>query len=322
MRNTVAVLSFIACIAASHEAAAWGDDGHKTVALIAQRCLTAPVRKQVTAMLAGDVDDLTKHDIASAATWADKYRDSNHRKDHYIHTRNWHFVDIEIGAPDQDAACFGHPALPSGALATAGPDEVCATDKIKQFEAELIAPDTDVEERVMAFKFILHFVGDIHQPLHSADHKDNGGNGVKVIVDGFPHKSKDELHGFLDTQFVDAIDAPPTALAKSLLQEITPAQAKEWAAGSPEDWSKEAFDIAASDVYGNPPLSKDEVQHLDQTYVEKVEKDVKLQLSRAGIRLAFLLNKDLGSEQADWNTCLKSSTRTSQTNAKRTRRSH
>jgi hypothetical protein len=119
MRNTVAVLSFIACIAASHKAAAWGDDGHKTVALIAQQCLTAPVRKQVTGMLAADVDDLTKHDIASAATWADKYRDSNHLKDHYIHTRNWH-IDIEIGAPDQDAACFGHPALPSGTLATAG----------------------------------------------------------------------------------------------------------------------------------------------------------------------------------------------------------
>jgi hypothetical protein len=59
----------------------WGDDGHKAVALIAQYYLTPTAKKQVDAMLAADTDPLTKHDIASAATWADRYRDSNHRKD-------------------------------------------------------------------------------------------------------------------------------------------------------------------------------------------------------------------------------------------------
>ncbi|KWV60462.1 hypothetical protein AS156_29220 [Bradyrhizobium macuxiense] len=166
------------------------------------------------------------------------------------------------------------------------------------------AADTDAEERVMALKFVLHFVGDIHQPLHSSDHHDRGGNSVKVAVDGFPHKSKDELHGFLDTQFVDALGPPPSSLAASLLSNITPEQARQWAAGTPEDWLKEAFDIAVSDVYGSPPLSTDGVQHLDSGYVERVEKDVKLQLSRAGIRLAFLLNQSLDTEQADWNSCL------------------
>ena len=61
------------------EAIAWGDDGHKTVALIAQQCLTASAKTQVTAMLRSDTDDLTQHDIASAATWADKYREFNKR---------------------------------------------------------------------------------------------------------------------------------------------------------------------------------------------------------------------------------------------------
>jgi S1/P1 Nuclease len=266
--------------------------------------LTPSAKRQVTAMLKSDTDDLTQHDIASAATWADKYRDVNNRRDHYVHTQNWHFVDMEIEKPDLNAACFGRRPLPTGTLATDGPDEVCAIDKIEQFERELTDSNTDAEERVMALKFILHFVGDLHQPLHSSDNHDRGGNSVKVIVDGFPHKSKDELHGFLDTQFVDALGTPPSTLAKSLLNGIKPAQAKQWAAGTPEDWQKEAFDMAASDVYGNPPLSKDEVQHLDANYVQTAEKDVKLQLSKAGVRLAFLLNRDLGSEQSDWDTCL------------------
>ena len=320
MRNA-RVLGLLVCLIAPSEAFAWGDDGHKTVALIARQCLPSPVKSQITAMLAADTDPLAKHDFASAATWADKYRDSNHRKDHYKHTQNWHYVDMEIDHPDLNAACFGRPVLPAGVLATDGPDEVCAIDKIKQFEAELTASGTDAEERLMALKFILHFVGDIHQPLHSSDNHDRGGNSVKVIVDGFPHTSKDELHGFFDTQFVDAIDKPPSALAKSLLKEIKPAQAKQWATGSPEDWQKEAFDIAVSDVYGNPPLSADKVQHLDTKYVDRVEKDIKLQLSRAGIRLAFLLNKDLGSDQIDWDKCL-ASVASKPVKTKRGRRHH
>jgi hypothetical protein len=87
---------------------------------------------------------------------------------------------MEIDHPDLNAACFGRPVLPAGVLATDGPDKVCAIDKIKQFEAELTASSTDAEERLMALKFILHFVGDLHQPLHSSDNHDRGGNSVKV----------------------------------------------------------------------------------------------------------------------------------------------
>ena len=128
------------------------------------------------------------------------------------------------------------------------------------------------------------------------------------------------MHGFLDTQFVDALGKPPSSLAASLLNNITPSQAKEWATGTPEDWAREAFGISVADVYGNPPLSKDETQHLDSDYVTKVEKDVKLQLSRAGVRLAFFLNQTLGSEQADWDSCL-SSTVQPQHSATRARKS-
>jgi hypothetical protein len=293
------MLALATSIAQPHPALAWGDDGHKTVALIAEHYLTPAAKKQVDAMLAADTDELTKHDIASEATWADRFRDSNHRKDHYDPTKRWHFVDLEITDPDMMKACFGRKPLPPGTLASVGDKNACIVDKVAQFAAELEAPGTDAEERLFALKFLLHFVGDMHQPLHASDNNDAGGNSVKVMVDGFPHKSKDELHGFWDTQFVEALGRPPAALAKQLLAQITPDQEAEWKQGSPDEWAMEAFNIAFDDVYGQPPLAKNTLQHLDAAYVSRAEKDVALQLSRAGVRLAAVLNKALGKQLAE-----------------------
>jgi hypothetical protein len=117
-----------------------------------------------------------------------------------------------------------------------------------------------------------------------------------VTVDGFNHKSKDNLHGFWDTQFVDALGMPPTALANKLIAQITPEQEAEWRQGTPDDWAMGAFDIAFDDAYGQPPLSG--AVHLDAAYVARAEKDVALQLSRAGVRLAAVLNKALGKQVA------------------------
>jgi hypothetical protein len=128
---------------------------------------------------------------------------------------------------------------------------------------------------------VLHFVGDMHQPLHSSDNHDRGGNSVKVFADGIPHQAKDELHGNWDMQFVDAIGGKsPPALAKQLLAQIAPDQAVLWAAGSFDEWAVEAYMISKNDVYGSPPLSKATPQHLDAAYVARAEKDVAQQLSR------------------------------------------
>jgi hypothetical protein len=72
---------------------------------------------------------------------------------------------------------------------------------------------------------------DMHQPLHASDNNDAGGNAVKVMADGFDHKSRDNLHGFWDTQFVEVLGRPPAALAKQLLSQITPEQEAEWRQG-------------------------------------------------------------------------------------------
>jgi hypothetical protein len=83
-------------------------------------------------LLAADTDTLTGHDIASEATWADKYRDSNRdtTKVRYEGTRLWHFVDIKLAEPNLASACFGHPPLPPGVPASKGAPRTCVVDKI------------------------------------------------------------------------------------------------------------------------------------------------------------------------------------------------
>jgi nuclease S1 len=115
-----------------HPAAAWGNEGHRVIALIAEHYLDPTVRAKVATLLATDADTLTGHDIADEATWADKYRDSDRdtTKIRYEATWRWHFVDIELAQPDLASACFDHPPLPPGIAASQGPPQACVVDKI------------------------------------------------------------------------------------------------------------------------------------------------------------------------------------------------
>jgi hypothetical protein len=135
------------------QAAAWGDEGHQIIALIAEQYLEPARRADGLKMLGADRDSLTAHDIASEATWADRYRDSDREGsgERYRHTRQWHFVNIELGSPNLYQACFGHPQLPAGVPASRGPDEACIVDKIDQFAIELGSPATDPAEQLIAF---------------------------------------------------------------------------------------------------------------------------------------------------------------------------
>ena len=153
------------------------------------RCRRRPlphprIKARLVAILSADTDPLTGHTIVNETTWADRYRDSdrNTTKVRYNQTREWHFVDIEITTPDINAACFGTPSLPTGTPASAGPARDCVVGKINQFIVELKSPVTSPEERLLALKFLLHFVGDMHQPLHASDDHDAGGNQKNVTA--------------------------------------------------------------------------------------------------------------------------------------------
>lgn len=292
-RCAVLVLLFVSAVTVPDWAFAWGDEGHRVIALVAERFLEPSVREKVAAMLAADPDDLTAHDIASEATWADRYRDSDRRgsRQHYEQTWQWHFADIEIADPSLDTACIGHPALPAGTLASNGPARACIVDKIGQFETELADPKTNPEERLVALKFILHLVGDLHQPLHAADDHDAGGNRKRVVAEG---SRPGDLHHFWDVEFVERLGTDPRDVANGLVAGISDQQREAWSQGTASDWAMETFAIAQRDAYGRlPEASTRGVYVLDSQYVETAVEDVRLQLSRAGVRLSAVLNKAL-----------------------------
>ncbi|WP_080424666.1 S1/P1 nuclease [Burkholderia ubonensis] len=261
---------------------AWGDEGHQIVAKIADHYLSATTRAAVNAMLANDATGLTATDIASEATWADRYRTT------HADTANWHFVDTEIGNGDIDAACNGHPPLPVNTPASAGPANACVVDKIDQFTKELASPQTSDAERLLALQFLLHFVGDLHQPLHSSDDNDRGGNDKVVSAPGI---ASGTLHGYWDTAFLKGLGSDAGTIATQLIGNITPSQLATWQSQTPRDWSLEAFDIAKRDAYGKLPAPNGSGTYaLPADYVATAQQDVALQLSRAGVRLAMVLN--------------------------------
>ena len=292
-----ALAGLIAALFFPNHVFAWGDEGHEVVGLIADHYLDPAVHDQVTAMLATDTSGLAAGtDIAHEATWADKYRDAGDRKLHYTETENWHFVDIEIdGSANIDAACFQHPAVPAGTAASAGPAKDCSIDKITQFAAELHDPTTAAAERLMALQFLLHFVGDEHQPLHSSDDHDAGGNGKKVKATGL---AEGKLHAFWDTQFVQKLPGgtDPNAVATQLIAQITVAQQQQWISGTPSDWAEEAFQLAHDHSYALLPAPDTTgLYTLSDSYVQDATQVVSTQLQRAGVRLASVLNAALGT---------------------------
>jgi hypothetical protein len=289
MKTVISAVLACAVLAAAGPAAAWGDLGHEVTALIAYDHLTPATKAKVDALLASDPDTLTAPDFASRATWADKYRNS-HRE-----TAAWHFVDIEIDKPDLTAACFGFPGL-GGQPASAGPAQDCVVDKIDEFEAELGSPSTSPAERLLAFKFLIHFVGDLHQPLHASDHDDKGGNCIDLSPS--PDGDVQNLHAFWDVTVVGALGPSADAIAADLDRRITPIDVAAWSRGDPKTWAMESFALARQDAYALPlrPTCVDRAAvALSSAYQATAKRGAAVQLEKAGVRMAVLLNRALGS---------------------------
>lgn len=242
-------------------AMAWGSEGHRIVAEIAEQHLEPGTARQVRELLA--IENNTT--LADVANWADQIRRQRPE------TASWHFVDIPISAASYDAA----RDCPAGN---------CVVVRIEQLEHTLRDTSASSQTRLEALKFLVHFAGDLHQPLHASDNNDRGGNEVRVIFEG----RRTNLHAVWDTGILaPAVNGDERAYALRLGKEIQLQQAARWSKGSPEQWANESHAIAVSVIYGK-------LRHagtLPPDYASEALPIVDEQLERAGVRLAAILNR-------------------------------
>jgi hypothetical protein len=298
-------ISWVVCLTLAswpHVGRAWGDEGHRVVALIAEHFLNSHARTEVYRLLATDDSELVPDtSMASEALWADRFRDSDRdgTRVRYEGTRQWHYVDIELDSPSSRPACNSDPRLPAGThapgrlapatLASRGPATACILDKIDQFEAELKDPGTSPGERRVALQFVLHLIGDLHQPLHAGDDHDEGGNAKHVEA---AHWRAGSLHHYWDVEFVQALGRDPRTVARMLIGRIDARELRNWQSGSTADWARDSYSLARDVAYGMLPRVGGRY-YLNQTYIGAAVDAVQLQLMRAGVRLAWILNRSL-----------------------------
>lgn len=249
-------------------ARAWGAEGHKVVALIAITELTPSAKRQIQEMLGGDLVD----SMEDASVWADRIRPS-HRE-----TSPWHYVDIEITSGGYKA----QRDCPGGD---------CVVAQIYKDADILRDRKSPSALRIEALKFLIHFLGDVHQPLHCADNHDRGGNKVHVVA-GRRHAN---LHEIWDADVVQALGRQPETVSGYLAANITETEKRKWAQGSAIDWANESFGIAKSEIYGRNRISGTMTDlRLPQGYARSEDRIAAVQLQKAGVRLAILLNRVLG----------------------------
>lgn len=267
MKAFAATLAMV--IALSGHALAWGEEGHRIVAEIAEQYLEPTTARQVRELLA--IENTTT--LAEVSTWADEIRGQRRE------TARWHYVNIPIHPP---------AGTPAGYDAKRDcPQGECVVAKIDELSAVLRDKGAPPRQRLEALKFVVHFAADIHQPLHCADDGDRGGNDIRVAFLG----RQTNLHAVWDTGILAAATiGDERAYALRLARSITPAELGQWRGGSAAAWATESSDIARRLIYGEWPHGPGD---LPASYAEKAMPVVSLQLEKAAVRLAAVLNDAL-----------------------------
>ncbi len=272
MKKLTAALALLAFIPT--QLSAWGPKGHVIVANLAASRL-APATKENVQLLLGDGS------LASIASWADDVRKDRDE------TYDWHFVDIPKDAAGfvESRDCF----RPQDNHKDAQTDHHnCVVDRIEMFRQVLVDENASRHDRVEALKFLVHFVGDVHQPLHDVDEA-RGGNDIKVAVFGSDQCGDYpcNLHGAWDYSLIEHTGYDPDQYVRHLQNVIRAGQLQQKSGGSAEDWANESL-LAARKILDQKTTS------IDQAYYDANISVVDERLALAGIRLAALLNDSLG----------------------------
>lgn len=263
---------------AAPPARAWGPAGHVIVAWIADQYLLEATRRKVGKLLREE--KLYDRDVAN---WADEIREGGELDRVYPRNHRWHFVDIPFDADRYDPRRDCR-------------NQECVIAQIERFRKTIANQRLPKDERYDALKFLIHFVADLHQPLHSVEwNRDNGGSLRQVVFLG--QRGQSNLHRVWDSQILNRRlgDDDAEDFARQLMIEITPEQRAQWEQGSVVDWALEAHDVGVKHCYRGFSEQFDDQRpvQITQEYVRSNGPIVEQQLARAGVRLAKVLNDAL-----------------------------
>ena len=280
------LILLLAALLAASPAAAWWEYGHETVARIALQSVRPDTRAAIKRLLAKgrllETPDCPIPTIELASYWADCIKPLG---DRFSYAGPWHYQNVDVCKPfDLKGACR---------------DGNCVSAQIER-QARILADRAVPErERVMALAFLVHFVGDLHQPMHAGDRGDLGGNRVAAnygIIGG-----RTNLHSIWDGYVAERGISEPPGGALALLAEVPAAERATLAGGTVEDWSREGWEAARQYAYGTlvgdpcgatpegrPTLTEEDVRALVPV--------IRRQVVKGGLRLARLLDDALGPE--------------------------
>jgi len=246
--------------------AIWGWDAHKMVCMIAWWEMEESTRSRIKTMLG---DDSEYDRFMESCLWADDVRG---RLEQYDRWSTAHYVNLPR---DADAFIIERDCA----------DTFCVVEGIIESRDVLSDPDQSDARRLDALKFLSHFIGDIHQPLHAGYADDRGGNDTRVVL----FDQETNLHSAWDWGLIAHSGLDWMQYASHLYFEISSRDRSEWASDDPASWSKESYDIVRDSAYD---IGDGEI---GQEYYDRHISLIELRIKQAGVRLADQLDRILGS---------------------------
>jgi hypothetical protein len=208
--------------------------------------------------------------LQSISSWPDQIRRER------AATGPWHYIDIPIHKRHLD-------------MVRDCPKGDCVIAKIEEFKKVVTDPAATTLQRKESLMFLVHFVGDMHQPLHCSDNHDKGGNDVKVDFFGRPSN----LHSMWDSGLLGRV-AQEDALFTQYSKDLTGKLAKKWGEGTVESWAEQSHKAGQKVVYGKLPKAPPGGQvKIDAAYERMAGPVIRDQIEKAGARLAMVLNTTL-----------------------------
>ena len=238
----------------------WGRTGHRVSAVMAVSRLPPAALAAVRNLLEPGLS------LADASTWADAQRE-------VPRSGPWHYVNVPISEPRYDSRFCS----PQG----------CAVRRVNDFERVLSDPRASRAEKQQALRFLVHFLQDLHQPLHVGDTGSRGGNPLQVRF----FDTGTNLHQVWDFRVMEWHSQDEGTWLQELNALATPQMAAAWSKGSVEDWASESLEEAKL-LYRQPGSQSllTSGSKLGEEYYEFAVPIIRLQLARAVVRLAFTLN--------------------------------